>query len=136
MNVGGVILLLLITVALWVLYHKIFDVYYFDTIGGLGKEFIVCFILSFIVLAILKKIGKVLLIIFVIGIAIAVVLALLGILGNKVTSETEEGDSKPSDDTSTSEAKNETSSESATAETEVGKQAKILSTEPEVAENN
>lgn len=83
MNVGGIILVLIVTVVLWLIYHSIFDVAYFDTIGGLGKEFIVCFILSFIVLAILKKLGKVLLIIFLIILAIVAVLSLIGVLGKK-----------------------------------------------------
>lgn len=136
MNVGGVILLLLITLALWVLYHKIFDVYYFDTIGGLGKEFIVCFILSFIVLAILQKVGKILLIIVVIGIAIAAVLALLGVIGSKKTGADAENSSESSEGAQTSEVTNEISAETATAETEVGTQVEISSTEAEVAEKD
>ncbi len=129
MNVGGVILLLLITLALWVLYHKIFDVYYFDTIGGLGKEFIVCFILSFIVMAILKKIGKVLLIIFVIGIAIAVVLALLGVIGSKNT------DAEKSDESPEEKSSSDTSSNNSVTEAEVEIQSKGSPSESEITEN-
>lgn len=83
MNVGGFILVLVVTVILWLIYHSIFDVAYFDTIGGLGAEFIVCFILSFIVLAILKMFGKTLLIVFLIVLAVVAVLSFLGILGKK-----------------------------------------------------
>ena len=120
----------MITLALWVLYHKIFDVYYFDTIGGLGKEFIVCFILSFIVLAILQKVGKILLIIVVIGIAIAAVLALLGVIGSKNTEDAEKSDESPEEKSSS-----DTSSNNSVTEAEVEIQSKGSPSESEITEN-
>ena len=55
MNIPLLLLVLVITAALWFLYHKIFDVYYFDSVAGIAKELMVCFVLSFIVLAILYQ---------------------------------------------------------------------------------
>ena len=87
MNIPLLLLVLVITAALWFLYHKIFDVYYFDSVAGIAKELMVCFVLSFIVLAILKKLGKVILILFVIGVVVAVILALLGVFKTKNNSQ-------------------------------------------------
>ena len=83
MGALGIIFIIIVTATLWFLYHKIFDVVYFDTLSGIGVELVVCFFISVVLYVILKRFSKVLIIIFLILLAIAAVLALLGFLGGK-----------------------------------------------------
>ena len=52
------ILVLVIAVALWILYHKVFHVVYFNAIQGLFREAVICIIIAgIIVFGISGKIG-------------------------------------------------------------------------------
>ncbi|MGN1154547.1 MAG: hypothetical protein ACI4TK_00060 [Agathobacter sp.] len=59
MDTLKVILMLILAVALWVLYHKIFRVVYFDAIGAILKEIVVCLVIAcLIVFGGFKAIGS------------------------------------------------------------------------------
>lgn len=82
------IIVLFFTVLNLVLYHKMFDVYYFSLGHGLAKEIVASVCVAIIETAILMKVGMVLLIILGVLIAIALILKAI----KKFTGGTEDSD--------------------------------------------
>ena len=57
----AIISVIILTVALWILYHKLFRVVYFDAITAVFREFVICLVIAIlIVLGISRAIGSVL----------------------------------------------------------------------------
>lgn len=57
----AIISVIILTVALWILYHKLFRVIYFDAITAVFREFVICLVIAIlIVLGISRTIGSVL----------------------------------------------------------------------------
>ena len=53
-----IVLILILAVINWIIYHKIFRVLYFDLGKGLVKEFICCFLVAAIEAALIMYVGE------------------------------------------------------------------------------